>query len=189
MYDYLAGDLAAAHRSQRRREAEQSQVAAQVPRQGRARPFHADAIDISDVRLRVLTRDDMDHVVSLFERLSPRSRYLRYLAPLRSLSRRQLQALADIDHVNREVVGAFARGALIGMARYVRDPGEPTQAEISVEVADDFHRLGIGERLIRELAHCAQMRGVEQLTASGLRENRAVLALLRRTEWPTRDVP
>jgi hypothetical protein len=121
MYDFLTADLAAAHRSQLRREAEGSRVAVCLSRPGRARPFHADSTNASDVWLRTLTASDTDHVRSLFDRLSPRSRYLRYLAPVTALSQGQLLALADIDHVNREVVGAFASDILIGMARYVRE--------------------------------------------------------------------
>src|SRR5689334_22983722 len=81
----------------------------------------------SDIRFRPLTTDDAPHVVSLFERLSPRSRYLRYLAPLPKLPARYLQSLTDIDHVHREIVGAFRAEMLVGMARYVRDAREPAR--------------------------------------------------------------
>ncbi len=159
-------------------------AAALVPTQ-RARPFHVRSMPVPrGICLRALTAHDLEHMVALFERLSPRSRYLRYLAPIQNLSRHFLKALADIDHHDRDVVGAFASDALIGMARYVRYERGSTWAEVSVEVADDFQRRGVGERLVRELALRARERGIEQLTASGLRENHRVLSLLRRLEWP-----
>jgi L-amino acid N-acyltransferase YncA len=134
--------------------------------------------------LRALTAADREHVVALFERLSPRSRYLRYLAPVRSLSERVQRRLVTIDH-SHEAVGAFEGGVLVGVAHWFRSVEDPSRAEISVEVADSHHRRGIGGRLLAELADRARDRGIAQLTATVLRENAAVIGLLRQVDRAT----
>src|SRR5437660_1361509 len=68
--------------------------------------------------LRVLEPTDADQLLGLFEQLSQRSRWLRYLAPLRKLSTPALTKLASIDHERHEALGAFDNGVLIGAAHY-----------------------------------------------------------------------
>ena len=134
--------------------------------------------------VRVLDPCDRSHLAALFERLSARSRYLRYLAPVHSLPERNLRRLASIDHQRHEAVGAFESGTLVGVAHYFRDADHPGRAEIAVEVADDHHRRGIGTSLLLELARLARERGIGEFVATSLLENRAVLALLRRSSLP-----
>lgn len=138
----------------------------------------------STLRLRVLTPADVEHVAALFDRLSPRSRHLRYLAPVRSPSDKSLRRLVAIDHEQHEALGAFEADVLIGAAHYVRDPDEQATAEISVEIADSHQRRGIGAWLLEELGELARDRGIGTFMATVLRENSAVLALLHRTGWP-----
>ena len=146
-------------------------------------------IDDAPAAIRVLDPSDRGHLAALFERLSARSRYLRYLAPVHSLPERNLRRLASIDHERHEAVGAFEAGALVGVAHYFRDADRPTQAEIAVEVADGHQQRGIGSSLLRELARLAQERGIRQFVATALQENRAVLQLLHRGDWPADVCP
>lgn len=138
----------------------------------------------SPVRLRPLGPDDLDHLAELFGRLSPRSRYLRYLAPVPVLPQGQLRQLASIDHRHHEAVGAFQAGSLVGAAHFVRSRHDPAQADISVEVADSHQRRGVGTRLVRELSRRAREQGITRFTAVALGGNHAVLALLRGLGWP-----
>jgi RimJ/RimL family protein N-acetyltransferase len=136
------------------------------------------------VRLRPLERTDAAHLAALFERLSPGSRYLRYLSPVPALPASHLRTLAAIDHDRHEAVGAFEAGVLVGVAHYVRDRADPDRADVSVEVADSHHRRGLGTRLVRDLARRARRHGVGRFTASVLSANTAVLALIRGLGWP-----
>jgi GNAT superfamily N-acetyltransferase len=129
--------------------------------------------------LRALTAADREHVVALFELLSPRSRYLRYLAPVRSLSDRVQRRLVAIDHTSHEAVGAFQGGVLVGVAHWFRSATDPAEAEISIEVADSHQRRGIGRRLVGDLAQRARDRGIARFTATVLRENTAAIGLMR----------
>lgn len=136
-------------------------------------------------RVRPLEPGDAHHLVSLFGRLSARSRYLRFLAPVHRLPDTVVQHLAAVDHAQHEALGAFDGGELVGVAHYFRSTAEPHRAEVSVAVADSHQGRGIGTRLVRELADLGRRRGIVQLDATALRENQAVLALLRRSGWPS----
>lgn len=136
------------------------------------------------VRLRPMGPDDIDHLAALFDRLSPRSRYLRYFASVPALPKGLLRQLASIDHCHHEAIGAFEGGALVGAAHYVRSRDDPAEADISVEVADSHQRRGVGARLVEELSRRARVRHITRFTAVALSENGAVLALLRRLGWP-----
>lgn len=175
MHSFMGAELAHEHRRELRREADASRIAANT----RALPASG-----AGVQLRQLTPQDAHHMVELFDRLSPRSRYLRFFAPLRKLSRRALRALSDIDHDRREAVGAFDGGMLIGTARYYRNDCEPTTAEIAIEVADEYQRQGIGARLIHELARRGRERGITRFVATALSENSGAMHLLQQAPWP-----
>jgi RimJ/RimL family protein N-acetyltransferase len=138
----------------------------------------------SEVELRTLDVDDIDHVAALYERMSPRSRYLRFLSPSTKVSSTTIRHLASVDHERHEALGVFEDGELVGSAHYFRSLEDPTRAEISVEVDDAFHRLGLGTCLLRELARLARRRGVTHFTATVFAENQAVLALLDHAGWP-----
>jgi GNAT superfamily N-acetyltransferase len=136
------------------------------------------------LRVRVLEAADERRLAALFDMLSPRSRYLRYLAPIRVLSPRGMRQLASIDHDQHEAVGAFDGDLLVGAAHYVRAPDEPATAEFSVEVADSYQCGGVGTRLVRELARIAETRGITRLTATTLMINPAIIPLGERVGLP-----
>ena len=139
------------------------------------------------VDMRVLGPSDADHIAHLFDRLSARSRFLRFMSPIRTLSAQVLHDLLDIDHQNHEAIGAFDKGALVGAAHYFRSVAEPQHAEVAAEVSDRYQRRGIGTCLLRELAAIAHRRGITQLHADLVGDNTAALALLRKSGWPSKS--
>jgi GNAT superfamily N-acetyltransferase len=134
--------------------------------------------------VRVLHARDADEVASLFDRLSMRSRYLRYLAPLHRLSDAWLTQLVSFDRRTHRAVGAFDRGRLVAAAHYFVLPDDPSRAEVAVEVADGYQRTGIGTVLVTELAKVARHRGITRFSATALRENAGVAGLVRHLGWP-----
>ena len=140
-----------------------------------------------EVDIRVLGPSDADHIAHLFDRLSARSRFLRFMSPIRTLSAEVLHNLSHIDHQNHEAVGAFNNGVLVGAAHYFRSADEPEHAEVAAEVSDRYQRRGIGTCLLRELAAIAHRRGITQLHADLVGDNTAALALLRKSGWPSKS--
>lgn len=107
----------------------------------------ADALFLSDGRrltLRQLGAADRDGLATLFARLSPESRRRRYLGTKTELTTVELARLTDIDHVHHEAIAAIDQcdGSIVGIARYVRDAGGADVAEVAIEVADAFQRIG-----------------------------------------------
>ena len=84
----------------------------------------------------------------MVERLSERSRYLRFAAPKPRLTSRELDLLIDVDHHRNEALVALDpdTGRGIAIVRWVAAPGEPGVAEIAVTVADEWQGAGSGRR-------------------------------------------
>lgn len=132
-------------------------------------------------RLRQIGPDDRDRLATLFARLTPQSRYRRYLSPKPQLTPRELVHLTDVDHVEHEAIAAVDHrdGALVGVARYAREPDRAGAAAVAVEVADDLQGMGIGTALATCIIQRAHANGFTLLTATTLWENRVARALLR----------
>jgi acetyltransferase len=122
----------------------------------------------------------MDHVE---ERLSSRSRYLRFMSPIRTVSGSMLAYLAAVDHNRHEAVGAFDDRLLVGAVHYFRSATDPTRADIAGEVTDRYQRKGVGSRLLRVLGRTARERGITHFDARVLVENRPAVSLLRHSGW------
>ena len=139
-------------------------------------------------RLRPIGSEDRDGVAALFARLSPESRYRRFLSPKRELTPRELTFLTDIDHIHHEAFAAVDQrdGSIVGIGRYVHTADRPKVAELGVEVADELQRMGIGTAVARAVAQRARANGFALLTATTLWENRPARALLRRLEFRAR---
>ena len=61
-------------------------------------------VDGTRFRLRPIGSEDRDGVAALFARLSPESRYRRFLLPKRELTPRELTFLTEIDTIHHEAV-------------------------------------------------------------------------------------
>jgi RimJ/RimL family protein N-acetyltransferase len=149
-----------------------------------ARAHARDKLLLSDgarLRLRPLTREDRDGLLSLFHRLSEESRWRRFMSPKPTLAPRELDYLTDIDHVAHEAFAAVDErdGSLVGVARYVRHTGTETTAELAVEVTDELQRRGIGTALCMRVIERAQENGFTVLTATALWSNQPARRLLR----------
>jgi GNAT superfamily N-acetyltransferase len=132
------------------------------------------------VTVRDLRRDEGDVLDALVAGLSPRSRYLRFHAPIPALSAGMRRVLLDVDGRDRIALVAEADdGTPVGIARMSRDRGFPGEAEIAVSTVDAWHRRGVARVLVTAVAERARAVGVRRLTARVLRENGAAIALFR----------
>ena len=110
--------------------------------------------DGSRVRIRQGRRSDGELLVRGFDRLSPESRYRRFLTPLPALNGRILGYLTDVDHHDREsMVALNEQGtAGLGVARYVRDVNRPDAAEVALTVIDGWQGRGLGTLLLEVIS-------------------------------------
>ncbi len=134
------------------------------------------------VLIRALRSDDGPGLAEAFEQLSETSRYRRFFAVKPHLSQQSLAYFTDVDHHDHEALVAVAPGSgqLTGVARFIRDPRKPDQAEVAVTVIDSWQRRGVGTVLLRELAQRAAEEGIRHFTAEILAENRPMLTLAHR---------
>jgi nucleotide-binding universal stress UspA family protein len=130
--------------------------------------------------VRPISSRDRARLADAFARLSERSRYRRFLSPMRALSDEMLDHLTDVDHRDHEALVAIdpSTDRLVGVARYVRSDADPGAAEVAVTVADDWQGRGLGKALLEQLKERAWREGVRRFSALALAENRGALALL-----------
>ena len=138
--------------------------------------------DGSQVVIRPVGRADAPLLADGFARLSPESRRMRFLRRKDELTPAEVRYFTDVDHHDHEALGALDRagGRGVGVARYVRDTGDPQSAEIAVTVVDDWQGRGLGAALLARLSGRARAAGIRRFTALVSADNAAMTALLRR---------
>ena len=120
-------------------------------------------------------------VQSVFDRLGPRSRLLRFGGAKTTLSAADLELLTRVD-ADHHVLVALADNDPIGIARLVRNGAD---ADVAFAVVDEWQHRGVGTILADRLAADARAAGIERLHATMHADNRSSLALMRRvTERP-----
>lgn len=130
------------------------------------------------LRVRPISPADKDALATAFERLSPESRYRRFMAPIKHLRTKDLRYLTEIDHHDHEALLAIGPDdAIVGVARCIRLPSRPTSAEAAVTVADAWQGRGVGTELLRRLARRAREEGVGSFTGTCFAENHDVQLL------------
>jgi RimJ/RimL family protein N-acetyltransferase len=126
------------------------------------------------VAFRDIRPDDKGRLAVGLRRLSPESRRRRFLVAKPHLSAAELRYLTEVDGVDHvAIVAALAEDpdAFIGVARYVRLPGDPATAEAAIVVGDRWQGQGLGRAMGRRLADEARRAGVERFTATLLGDN------------------
>jgi RimJ/RimL family protein N-acetyltransferase len=138
--------------------------------------------DGTSVLVRPVRPDDRDLFVAGFERMSPESRYRRFMGHKRKLSDRELDFFTRLDHDLHEAVGAIDvdSGEGVGVARMHRHAEDASVAEAAVTIVDDWQGRGLGGLLLERLVGRARELGVKHFDASLFTSNRAMLALFER---------
>ncbi len=139
----------------------------------------AELRDGREILLRSIRPSDRERLIAGLRRLSPASRYLRFHAAVHELSDAQLDYLTQVDHHDHEAIVALDLADLdvpgVGVARYIREPFEPTVAEAAITVADEYHGLGAGTILLGALAARAREAGIEVFRNYVMDGNHAML--------------
>ena len=139
--------------------------------------------DGTPVVLRAIRPDDAAELRRGFERLSPSSRYRRFLATRDTLSDDTLDYLTRVDGRDHAAIVALTRGpdgadVGLGIARFIRMPDEPEVAEAALTVIDDAQGKGLGRLLALALARAAVAQGIRRFRGEILATNQPVQQLL-----------
>jgi GNAT superfamily N-acetyltransferase len=142
---------------------------------------YEETVELSDgrrVHLRLMRPSDKEMLLEGFERLSPNSRYARFMAPKSKLTESELRYLTEVDGVDHFAMGAIRRHLVskdegVGIARFVRLRERPDTAEPAVTVSDDYQGKGLGSILLQRLIEAAWERDVRWFVTELLAENTA----------------
>ncbi|GAB3116357.1 bifunctional GNAT family N-acetyltransferase/acetate--CoA ligase family protein [Janibacter alkaliphilus] len=145
--------------------------------EGYPRLAEADVVlrDGTVCRLRPIKPSDAEAIHRFHAGQSDESIYLRFFAPMRQLSARDVERFTHVDYRDRMALVATIRGEIIGIGRY--DRVTPDSAEVAFNISDHYHGKGIGSVLLEHLAAIAQERGITQFVAEVLPQNRKMLSV------------
>jgi GNAT superfamily N-acetyltransferase len=150
--------------------------------------------DGTHVILRHIRPEDAAELRRAFDRLSPESRYRRFFGGVPHLTDASLRYLTEVDGRDHVALVATTDGpdaespTGLGVARFIRLPGDPTVAEAAVTVVDDFQRKGLGRLLATTLAEAARERGIGSFRADVLADNEPMRAIMREIGAVEREV-
>jgi acetyltransferase len=143
------------------------------------------------VLLRPIRPEDLEAERRFISRLSPKTMYLRFHAPLRELTMERLVRYTQIDY-DREMafvaIDANADhpdGEIRGIARYTRNPDGST-CEFGVAIEDAWQGRGLGHALMNALESCARERGISEIIGYVLSDNEDMGKLMRARMYDAR---
>jgi RimJ/RimL family protein N-acetyltransferase len=148
--------------------------------------------DGTTILVRVVRPDDKPRFRAAFANLERNSIYRRFLGYKKELTDADLEHANEVDF-DRVValvatVGSGDAEAIIAGARYVSDPGPAPHcnAEIAFLVEEDYQGQGIAGCLLDHLVRIACAKGLSQLYADVLANNRPMLTVFERSGLPMR---
>ena len=141
--------------------------------------------------LRLITPEDREAVLEAFRRLSPESRYYRLWSSQKALPDSLLNRFLHAEQGQHESWAALhpetPNEPGCGGASFWRSPSDPSQAEISLTVADQSQHTGVGTILLALLWLRARKTGIREFFGHVLPDNYAMLdwvrALGARLKW------
>lgn len=142
--------------------------------------WEADVVlrDGGTARIRPITADDADRLVSFYEQVSDESKYYRFFAPYPRLSAKDVHRFTHHDFVDRVGLAATIGGEFIATVRYDRigTDGMPAsvpadEAEVAFLVQDAHQGRGVASALLEHVAAVARERGIRRFAAEVLPAN------------------
>lgn len=133
--------------------------------------------DGSVAHVRPIAPDDADRLRAFHRAQSEESTYLRFFAPLRELSDRDVFRFTNVDNVTRVALVATVRGDIVGVGRF--DKIDATSAEVAFNISDHFQGRGVGSVLLEHLAVIGQELAVATFVAEVLPQNRKMINVFR----------
>ncbi|MCA0335793.1 MAG: GNAT family N-acetyltransferase [Actinobacteria bacterium] len=137
--------------------------------------WEADVVlrDGTVAHLRPIKPSDEEGIHRFHAGQSEESIYLRFFAPLKRLSDKDVHRFTHVDYVDRVALVVLHRDDIIGIGRY--DRIDPRSAEVAFNISDHSQGKGIGSVLLEHLAAIARDLGISEFTAEVLPQNRKML--------------
>lgn len=147
--------------------------------------------DGREVIIRQATAADEPLLVEMYHRLSDETKKLRFHTLPRNLTDDKIckEALSLLFDPGRQaaVIAAVisdAREQIVAMAQLNRATTLDTEAETAVVVRDDYQGIGVGKRILFELARCGQEMNITRFHAWIMAENQRILNIISGLGFP-----
>ncbi|MFF3378314.1 GNAT family N-acetyltransferase [Streptomyces sp. NPDC002680] len=146
--------------------------------------WEADVVlrDGGTARIRPITADDADRLVSFYEQVSDESKYYRFFAPYPRLSAKDVHRFTHHDFVDRVGLAATVGGEFIATVRYDRidadglpASGPAHEAEVAFLVQDAHQGRGVASALLEHIAAVARERDIRRFAAEVLPANNKMI--------------
>ncbi|MFE9769257.1 GNAT family N-acetyltransferase [Streptomyces sp. NPDC005808] len=146
--------------------------------------WEADVVlrDGGTARIRPITVDDAERLVSFYEQVSDESKYYRFFAPYPRLSAKDVRRFTHHDFVDRVGLAATVGGDFIATVRYdrINADGRPAsapadEAEVAFLVQDAHQGRGVASALLEHIAAVARERGIRRFAAEVLPANNKMI--------------
>ncbi|GAA4544542.1 hypothetical protein GCM10023097_19610 [Streptomyces collinus] len=138
--------------------------------------------DGGTARIRPITVDDADRLVSFYEQVSDESKYYRFFAPYPRLSAKDVHRFTHHDFVDRVGLAATVGGEFIATVRYDRIGADGTpasapadEAEVAFLVQDAHQGRGVASALLEHIGAVARERGIRRFAAEVLPANNKMI--------------
>ncbi len=142
------------------------------------------------VSFRPMHPTDEARIRDLFHSLSKQTMYYRFMSGAARLPQRQVRDFVYVDYREEmAIVGTIPEASgeeVIAVGRYYLNPST-NRAEVAFIVRDQWQNRGIGTFLLSYLATIARSQGIAGFTAEVLVDNRAMLAVLRKSGFRLRS--
>jgi len=134
------------------------------------------------VRIRLLRRGEDGPIRELWQHLSPRSRYLRFLSVMTTLPDSLVGRLADVDDCTTLALVAEYEKADSAVVVGLVNLGavDDISVEVGLVVRDDWQRRRLGTELATRMMVAAERRGFRRFIGHVLDENVAMRKLLKK---------
>jgi len=162
-------------------------------------PYPADLIGYyhaangTRLTIRPIRPEDARIEQEFVRRLSPESRYFRFMQTVSELSPQMLVRFTQIDY-DREMALIAVREdddgeeLQVAVARYTMDPDRKS-CEFALTVADEWQGQGIGYHLMSELMEVGRQRGLRRIHGEVLGANHNMMGLMKRLNFDARTSP
>ncbi|MET9901283.1 GNAT family N-acetyltransferase [Streptomyces sp. NPDC006446] len=146
--------------------------------------WEADVVlrDGGTARVRPITVDDAERLVSFYEQVSDESKYYRFFAPYPRLSAKDVHRFTHHDFVDRVGLAATVGGEFIATVRFDRidADGRPAsspadEAEVAFLVQDAHQGRGVASALLEHIAAVARERDIRRFAAEVLPANNKMI--------------
>jgi acetyltransferase len=151
--------------------------------------------------MRPIHPDDAQRLQEFVQKLSPESRYFRFVSNMAEMPPTMLSRFTLIDYDREMALCAVVRTEqtredgskeygekLIGVSRYITNPDQAS-CEFSLVVADDYAGQGLGTRLMLSIMEVARDKGLQEMMGLVLTNNGGMLRLMRGLGFSVKAFP